>query len=82
MERPKRHINKEVFIRIVKELLEAGLLNGDTLTCTGETLQQQIARLDPPEPDSDVIFPIKNPFKNTGGLRVLGGNLSPDFIFA
>ena len=36
---------------VVKELLEAGLLNGDTLTCTGETLQQQIARLDPPEPD-------------------------------
>jgi len=64
---------------VVKELLEAGLLNGDTLTCTGETLQQQIARLDPPEPDLEVIFPIKNPFKNTGGLRVLGGNLSPDF---
>ncbi len=63
---------------VVKELLEAGLLNGDTLTCTGETLQQQIARLDPPEPDLEVIFPIKNPFKNTGGLRVLGGNLSPN----
>ena len=47
-----------------------------------ETLQQQIARLDPPEPDSEVIFPIKNPYKNTGGLRVLGGNLSPDFMFA
>lgn len=64
---------------IVKELLDAGLLNGKTLTCTGETIQQQIDRLDPPEPDSEVIYSIKNPFKNTGGLRVLGGNLSPDY---
>jgi len=63
----------------VKDLLNAGLLNGDTLTCTGETLQQQIERLDPLEPDGDVIFSVKKPFKETGGLRVLGGNLSPEF---
>ena len=37
---------------IVKELLEAGLLNGDTLTCTGETLAQQIDRLNPPAPNT------------------------------
>jgi dihydroxy-acid dehydratase len=64
---------------IVKELLDAGLLNGDTLTCTGETLAQQVARLDPPTPDGDVIYTVKNPYKPTGGLRVLGGNLSPEF---
>ena len=64
---------------IVKELLDAGLLNGDTLTCTGETLAEQVARLDPPTPDGDVIYTVKNPYKPTGGLRVLGGNLSPEF---
>ncbi|MGY9036048.1 MAG: dihydroxy-acid dehydratase domain-containing protein, partial [Rhodobacterales bacterium] len=64
---------------IVKDLLEAGMLNGDTLTCTGETLGEQIKRLDPPDPDGDVIYSVKNPFKKTGGLRVLGGNLSPEF---
>jgi dihydroxy-acid dehydratase len=64
---------------IVKELLDAGLLNGETLTCTGETLAEQVARLDPPAPDGDVIYTVKNPYKPTGGLRVLGGNLSPEF---
>ena len=64
---------------IVKELLDAGLLNGDTLTCTGETLAQQIDRLNPPAPDGTVIFTVENPYKPTGGLRVLGGNLSPEF---
>ena len=64
---------------IVKELLDAGLLNGSTLTCTGETLAEQIERLAPPSPDGDVIFSVNKPFKETGGLRVLGGNLSPEF---
>ena len=64
---------------IVKELMDAGLLNGDTLTCTGETLAQQIERLAPPKPDGDVIYSVQTPYKETGGLRVLGGNLSPEF---
>jgi dihydroxy-acid dehydratase len=64
---------------IIKELLKAGLLNGDTLTCTGETLSEQIDRLNPPAPDGTVIYTVENPFKPTGGLRVLGGNLSPEF---
>ena len=64
---------------IVKELLDAGLLNGETLTCTGETLSQQIKRLDPPKPDGNVIYSMQKPFKETGGLRLLGGNLSPEY---
>ena len=64
---------------IVKDLLDAGMLDGGTLTCTGETLAEQIKRLNPPKPDGDVIYPVKSPFKETGGLRVLGGNLSPEF---
>ena len=64
---------------IVKELLDAGLLNGDTLTCTGETLSEQINRLMPTKPDGDVIYSVEKPYKATGGLRVLGGNLSPEF---
>jgi Dihydroxyacid dehydratase/phosphogluconate dehydratase len=63
---------------IVRELMDAGLLNGDTLTCTGETLAEQIKRLDPPAPDGTVIYTVDKPYKPTGGLRVLGGNLSPE----
>ncbi|MBT6272728.1 MAG: dihydroxy-acid dehydratase [Chromatiales bacterium] len=64
---------------IVKELLQAGLLNGNVPTCTGETLAEQVARLNPPAPDGKVIYTVENPYKPTGGLRMLGGNLSPDF---
>jgi len=63
---------------IVKELLDAGLLDGETITCTGETLAGQVRRLDPPAPDGDVIHSVGKPFKDTGGLRLLRGNLAPD----
>ena len=64
---------------IVRELLEAGLLNGDVMTCTGETLAQQVKRLGTKAVDGKVIYPVAKPYKPTGGLRVLGGNLSPEF---
>lgn len=64
---------------IVRELLDAGLLNGDMMTCTGRTLAEQVADLETPAPDGEVIFPVNNPYKPTGGLRMLGGNLSPDY---
>jgi dihydroxy-acid dehydratase len=63
---------------IVKELLDAGFLDGDAVTCTAETLAEQVRRLDPPAPDQDVIHPVAKPFKDTGGLRLLSGNLAPD----
>ncbi|WP_051940866.1 dihydroxy-acid dehydratase domain-containing protein [Phaeacidiphilus oryzae] len=63
---------------IVNELLAAGMLDGSCLTCTGETLAEQVARLDPPAPDGDVIHPLSAPFKPTGGLRLLRGNLAPE----
>ena len=66
----------QVFIR---DLLDSGLLNGNTLTCTGETLVEQVERLAPKEPDGRVIYSVKKPYKETGGLRLLGGNLSPEF---
>ena len=64
---------------IVRELLDAGLLNGDVLTCTGETLAAQVQRLGAKRADGKVVYSVEKPYKPTGGLRVLGGNLSPDF---
>jgi dihydroxy-acid dehydratase len=63
---------------IVRELLAAGVLDGDCITCTGETLAEQVTRLAPPPPDGEVIHPLSAPFKPTGGLRMLRGNLAPD----
>ena len=63
---------------IVKELLDADLLDGSCITCTGETLEEQIGRLDPNAPDGEVVHSVSNPYKETGGLRILKGNLAPE----
>ncbi len=63
---------------IVNELLAAGFLDGDAMTCTGETLAEQVRRLAPPPPDQEVIHSVETPFKDTGGLRLLRGNLAPE----
>ncbi len=63
---------------IVRELFDAGFLEGEAITCTGETLAEQLQRLGPPSPDQDVIYPVEKPFKDTGGLRLLRGNLAPE----
>ncbi len=63
---------------IVKELLDAGFLEGSCVTCTGETLAEQVRRLAPPKPDGEVIHSVAKPFKKTGGLRLLRGNLAPE----
>jgi dihydroxy-acid dehydratase len=62
---------------VVRELLSAGYLEEDALTCTGETLGEQVSRLAPPLPDHRIIHSVARPFKDTGGLRLLGGNLAP-----
>jgi len=63
---------------VVKELLGAGALDGSALTCTGETLAEQIARIGPPAPDGDIVHTVASPFKPTGGLRLLQGNIAPE----
>jgi dihydroxy-acid dehydratase len=65
---------------IVRELLDARLIDGTCLTCTGETLAEQTRRLGAPGPDGDVTHAVATPFKPTGGLRALSGNLSPEEV--
>src|SRR6202030_806077 len=43
-----------------------------------ETLAEHLLRLAPPTPDQDVIYSVEVPYKDTGGLRLLRGNLAPD----
>ncbi|MGE3075799.1 MAG: dihydroxy-acid dehydratase [Dehalococcoidia bacterium] len=62
---------------VVKDLMEQGFLDGSCLTCTGETLAEQVARLAPAAPDEDVLHSVKSPYKPTGGLRLLHGNIAP-----
>jgi dihydroxy-acid dehydratase len=61
----------------MRELLEAGLLHGDCLTVTGKTVAENLAALDPPAPDGDVIHPLSAPLHDKGGLAILTGSLAP-----
>ena len=63
---------------VMKALLDAGLLHGDALTCTGKTLAENLDELAPVDPDGDVIRALSNPLHKTGGLTILRGSLSPD----
>jgi dihydroxy-acid dehydratase len=63
---------------VMKHLLEAGLLHGDVLTCTGKTLAENLAEIDPPEPDGVVVHPLSAPINSEGGIVVLRGSLAPN----
>jgi dihydroxy-acid dehydratase len=60
---------------VLRELLEAGLVDGDTLTVTGRTLAENLAGAD--EPDGEVVRRVAAPIAAEGGLAVLRGSLAP-----
>jgi dihydroxy-acid dehydratase len=65
--------------QVMKVLLKAGLLHGDCLTITGQTIEQVLAQVpDVPRADQDVIRPIDRPMYEHGHLAILKGNLSPE----
>jgi dihydroxy-acid dehydratase len=62
---------------VMRELLEAGLLHGDALTITGKTVAENLAELDPPKPDGEVVHPLSQPIHTQGGIAILTGSLAP-----
>ncbi|MEQ1437885.1 dihydroxy-acid dehydratase [Fontimonas sp. SYSU GA230001] len=64
---------------VMKMLLKAGLVHGDALTITGQTLAQALEAVpDTPRADQDVIRPIDRPIYKQGHLAVLKGNLATE----
>jgi dihydroxy-acid dehydratase len=65
--------------QVMKTLLAAGLLNGECITITGQTIAEVLKDVPAvPRADQDVIRPINNPIYAQGHLAVLKGNLSPE----
>ena len=65
--------------QVMKMLLNAGLLHGDCLTITGQTIAEVLQAVpDAPRADQDVIRPIDRPMYAQGHLAILKGNLSPE----
>src|SRR3954469_15190181 len=59
---------------VIRELVRGGLVDGDAPTVDGRTL----AAVEAPQPDGDVTFTLEAPFKTTGALHALYGNLAPE----
>ena len=62
---------------VARRLLDAGRLNGDCMTVTGRTLGEETRDVEE-TPGQEVVRPVSNPLKPTGGLVILRGNLAPE----
>ena len=63
---------------VMKHLLDEGLFHGDVMTCTGKTMVENLADLNPPAPDNDVIRTVRAPIHTEGGINILSGSLAPN----
>jgi dihydroxy-acid dehydratase len=62
---------------VAQRLLDAGLLNEDEQTVTGRTIGEEAAEA-VETPGQEVVRPLSDPLKQSGGLVILRGNLAPD----
>ena len=63
---------------VLKALLDAGLLHGDCLTVTGKTMAENLADINPPDPDGEILRAVKSPMGVSGGITILSGSLAKD----
>jgi dihydroxy-acid dehydratase len=64
---------------VLRTLLDAGMLHGDCMTVTGQTLAQNLAKVRPVTARAqNVVRPLDKPLFPTGHIVILGGNLAPE----
>ena len=63
---------------VMKALLDAGLLHGDVMTVTGKTMAENLAEINPPALDGEVLRTLDNPIHASGGISVLRGSMAPE----
>lgn len=62
---------------VIKYLLEQQLMRGDCLTCTGQTMAENVAKLPGLKAGQSVVHDVAHPIKSTGHIRILRGNVAP-----
>jgi dihydroxy-acid dehydratase len=62
---------------VASRLAEIGMLHEDAITVTGKTVGEH-ARAAQETPGQEVVRPLSNPLKATGGIAILRGNLAPE----
>src|SRR5210317_1915540 len=63
---------------VLKFMLENDMLHGDCMTVTGKTLAENLKDVPSLEAGQDVIYPVNQPIKESGHIRILKGNLAPE----
>tara|TARA_B100001029_G_scaffold5679_1_gene4088 strand:- start:70 stop:1740 length:1671 start_codon:yes stop_codon:yes gene_type:complete len=63
---------------LMKRMLEVGMLNGDCLTVTGQTLEENLKDVEPYPADQKIIYPLDKPIKKDSHLKILKGNLAKE----
>ena len=76
---------------LIKYLIDKGIINGDCLTVTGETLKKNvnkfnyinhhklnISKEELKEKWNNVVFPVDKPFQNNSHINILSGNIAPN----
>lgn len=63
---------------VMRALLDAGLMHGDCLTVTGKTLAENLADIESPDPDGQILHAMQSPVGSVGGISILNGSLAPD----
>src|ERR1700704_1364149 len=62
---------------VMRYLLDKGLLHGDCLTVTGQTIAENLKNIEPINFETqDILYPLEKPLKATGHLQILYGNLA------
>ena len=65
--------------RVTKYLIQKGLINGNCLTITGNTLWENVEGCEDMDfTNQNLVLPLENPFKSDGHIKILKGNLSPN----
>jgi dihydroxy-acid dehydratase len=67
---------------LLKTLLDAGLLHGECLTVTGQTLRENLEKTPIYMKGQDIVRPLSDPLKKDSHLVVLRGNLAPEGAIA
>ncbi|MDY6776213.1 MAG: dihydroxy-acid dehydratase [Halobacteria archaeon] len=63
---------------VLKRLLDDGLIHGDVMTVTGQTLEENLEEMDLPEPSPSVVRPLDDPIHDEGAIVILKGNIAPE----
>ena len=63
---------------VMRFMLDNDMLHGDCMTVTGQTIAENLSKVEAIKPETKLLRPLNNPIKETGHLQMLFGNLAEE----